>query len=39
MKDYGQEKRMRDANQAQCFLGMAPVRKMDLINRIIKENQ
>ena len=39
MKDYGQEKRMRDAGQAQCLLGMAPVRKMDLIDIIIKESQ
>ena len=39
MKDYGQEKRMRDAHQAQCLLGMAPVRKMDLIDLIIKESQ
>lgn len=39
MKDYGQEKRMRDAGQVQCLLGMSPVRKMDLIDRIIKEGQ
>jgi alkylation response protein AidB-like acyl-CoA dehydrogenase len=39
MKDYGQEKRMRDAGQAQCLLGMAPVRKMDLIDMIIKESE
>ncbi|KQC10129.1 MAG: hypothetical protein APR62_12635 [Smithella sp. SDB] len=39
MKDYGQEKRMRDAHQAQCLLGMAPVRKMELIDLIIKESQ
>jgi len=39
MKDYGQEKRMRDANQAQCLLGMIQIRKMDLIDMIIKENQ
>lgn len=35
MKDYGQEKRMRDAKQVQCFLGMAPVRKIDLIEQVI----
>jgi alkylation response protein AidB-like acyl-CoA dehydrogenase len=35
MKDYGQEKRMRDAKQVQCLLGMAPVRKIDLIDRVI----
>jgi alkylation response protein AidB-like acyl-CoA dehydrogenase len=39
MKDYGQEKRMRDAKQAQCFLGMAPVRKIDLIDQIIRESE
>jgi alkylation response protein AidB-like acyl-CoA dehydrogenase len=39
MKDYGQEKRMRDAGQVQCLLGISPVRKMDLIDRIIKEGQ
>jgi len=39
MKDYGQEKRMRDAGQAQCLLGMAPVRKMDLIDLIIRESE
>lgn len=35
MKDYGQEKRMRDAKQAQCLLGMALLRKMDHIGQII----
>jgi len=39
MKDYSQEKRMRDAGQAHCLLGMVPVRKMDLIEMIIKESQ
>ena len=39
MKDYGQEKRMRDAGQAHCLLGMVPVRKMDLIDMIIKESE
>jgi alkylation response protein AidB-like acyl-CoA dehydrogenase len=39
MKDFGQEKRMRDAKQVQCLLGMAPVRKMDFIDQIIKESE
>jgi alkylation response protein AidB-like acyl-CoA dehydrogenase len=39
MKDFGQEKRMRDAKQVQCLLGMAPVRKMDLVDQIIKESE
>jgi alkylation response protein AidB-like acyl-CoA dehydrogenase len=34
MKDYGQEKRLRDSKQAQCFLGMAPFRKMDIIDAV-----
>jgi alkylation response protein AidB-like acyl-CoA dehydrogenase len=38
-KDYGQEKRMRDARQAQCLLGMVPLRKMDYISRVIEENR
>ncbi|HNV47982.1 MAG TPA: acyl-CoA dehydrogenase family protein [Spirochaetota bacterium] len=36
-KDYPQEKRMRDARQAQCLLGMAPLRKMALVDRVIEE--
>jgi alkylation response protein AidB-like acyl-CoA dehydrogenase len=35
MKDFGQEKRMRDAKQAQCLLGMPLVRKIDFIGRIV----
>ncbi|MBN2282289.1 MAG: acyl-CoA/acyl-ACP dehydrogenase [Deltaproteobacteria bacterium] len=34
MKDYGQEKRFRDATQIKTLLGMAPLRKMDLIDQI-----
>ncbi|MCX5852834.1 MAG: acyl-CoA dehydrogenase family protein [Deltaproteobacteria bacterium] len=34
MKDYGQEKRFRDAAQNKALLGMAPLRKMDLIDQI-----
>jgi alkylation response protein AidB-like acyl-CoA dehydrogenase len=39
MKDFGQEKRMRDAKQVQCLLGRAPVRKMDFIDRVIRESE
>jgi alkylation response protein AidB-like acyl-CoA dehydrogenase len=38
-RDYPQEKRMRDAKQAQCLLGMALLRKMDYIARLIEEKQ
>lgn len=31
MKDYGQEKRFRDANQLRSMLGMAPMRKLAFI--------
>ncbi|HQN18789.1 MAG TPA: acyl-CoA dehydrogenase family protein, partial [Syntrophobacteraceae bacterium] len=34
MKDYGQEKRFRDAQQMKTLLGMAPLRKIDLLDRI-----
>jgi alkylation response protein AidB-like acyl-CoA dehydrogenase len=37
MKDYGQEKRMRDANQARSLLGMIGVKKMKYIAKIIEE--
>jgi alkylation response protein AidB-like acyl-CoA dehydrogenase len=36
MKDYGQEKRFRDAKQVQAFLGLAPMRKLGLITAILK---
>jgi len=36
MKDYGQEKRFRDAKQVQAFLGMAPMRKLGLISALVK---
>ena len=39
MKDYPQEKRMRDARQVQSLLGMIPLRKMEYIARIIAENE
>jgi len=37
MKDYGQEKRMRDARQARSLLGMSGLKKMKYIDRIIEE--
>lgn len=37
MKDYGQEKRMRDARQARSLLGMSGLKKMNYIGRIIEE--
>ncbi|HOO46466.1 MAG TPA: acyl-CoA dehydrogenase family protein, partial [Deltaproteobacteria bacterium] len=37
MKDYGQEKRMRDARQAASLLGMSGLKKMSYIERIIEE--
>jgi alkylation response protein AidB-like acyl-CoA dehydrogenase len=37
MKDYGQEKRMRDARQARSLLGMSGLKKMKYIARIIEE--
>lgn len=36
MKDYGQEKRFRDAKQVQALLGLAPLRKLKLVNSIVK---
>ncbi len=35
MEDYGQEKRFRDAKQAQALLGMAPVRKLEYVDRVV----
>jgi len=37
MKDYGQEKRMRDARQARSLLGMSSLKKMDYIRAILEE--
>jgi len=36
MKDYGQEKRFRDAKHIQAFLGLAPMRKLALVSAIVK---
>ena len=35
MKDYGQEKRYRDARQVQALLGLVPLKKLALINEHI----
>lgn len=35
MKDYGQEKRFRDAKQVQALLGLTPMKKIRYIERII----
>jgi len=37
-RDYPQEKRMRDARQAQCLLGMVPLKKIKYIAGIIDDN-
>jgi alkylation response protein AidB-like acyl-CoA dehydrogenase len=37
MKDYGQEKRMRDARQAGSLLGMSGLKKMEYIAKVIAE--
>ena len=34
MKDYGQEKRFRDARQVQALLGSSPMKKLDLIREL-----
>jgi alkylation response protein AidB-like acyl-CoA dehydrogenase len=34
MKDYGQEKRFRDAKQVQAFLGFSPMKKLKYFERI-----
>ncbi|MFZ5563720.1 MAG: acyl-CoA dehydrogenase family protein [Thermodesulfobacteriota bacterium] len=36
MKDYGQEKRFRDAKQIQALLGMAPMKKIRYIESMVK---
>jgi hypothetical protein len=34
MKDYGQEKRYRDAKQVQALLGIAPLKKIAIIREM-----
>ncbi len=35
MKDYGQEKRFRDAKQVQALLGLTPMRKLNLVGAVV----
>jgi alkylation response protein AidB-like acyl-CoA dehydrogenase len=35
MKDYGQEKRFRDAKQVQALLGLSPMRKLRLVSSMV----
>ncbi|MDY6796509.1 MAG: acyl-CoA dehydrogenase family protein [Actinomycetota bacterium] len=35
MKDYGQEKRFRDAKQVQSLMGITPLRRLKFIERVI----
>ena len=35
MKEYGQEKRFRDAGQIQALLGLAPMKKLEFMDRIV----
>jgi len=37
MKDYGQEKRFRDAKHVQAFLGLAPMKKLRIVEAIVRE--
>ena len=37
MKDYGQEKRFRDARQVQALLGSVPLRKLSLVKEAIAQ--
>jgi hypothetical protein len=39
MKDYPQEKRMRDARHVQSLLGMVPLKKINYIAQVIAENK
>lgn len=36
MKDYGQEKRFRDAKHVQALLGLAPMKKLKIVEAIVK---
>lgn len=35
MEDYGQEKRFRDAAQVRTYLGLAPIRELELMGRVL----
>ena len=36
MKDYGQEKRFRDAKQVQALLGLSPMRKLNMVRALMQ---
>ena len=38
MKDYGQEKRYRDARMVQALLGAVPLKKLDIIQKAAGAN-
>jgi alkylation response protein AidB-like acyl-CoA dehydrogenase len=38
MSDYGQEKRFRDAKQIQSFLGVFPMRKLGLVEELLRKD-
>ena len=38
MKDYGQEKRYRDARMVQALLGTVPFKKLDIIQQATNTN-
>jgi len=39
MKDYGQEKRMRDAKQIESIFGASPLKRMELIAEILRQEK
>lgn len=39
MKDYGQEKRMRDAKQIESIFGAAPAKRLDLMEEILRQEE
>ncbi|MDD5224479.1 MAG: acyl-CoA/acyl-ACP dehydrogenase [bacterium] len=39
IEDYGQEKRMRDAKQIESFFGPAPVKRLELLEGIIRREK
>ncbi len=39
MEDYGQEKRMRDAKQIEGFFGAAPLKRLSLMEDIIRQEE
>lgn len=39
MQDYGQEKRMRDAKQIEAIFGAAPVKRLELIADILRQEE